>query len=123
MAISIRCGSNGNAEGNGNGTNNKGMGVTRRIRFSLQSMRSGTGEKQDPSGTDDDPGSSLKLRKRIVDIHGLSRYLEVCINTIYSWVSQGKIPSIKMGRLLRFDLDKIDTWIAERERSAHFGAV
>ncbi len=61
--------------------------------------------------------------KRIVDIHRLSEYLGVCINTIYSWVSQGKIPSIKMGRLLRFDLDKIDLWIVERERNVNSEAA
>jgi len=111
-----------NINGDYNGNHDSGS-VARRFRVSSQSMRSGSGEKQDSGGTDDDSESSLKLRKCIVDIHGLSSYLEVCVNTIYSWVSQGKIPSIKMGRLLRFNLDKIDAWIAERERNANSEAA
>ncbi len=65
----------------------------------------------------------MEQQKRIVDIHGLSSYLGVCINTIYSWVSQGTIPYIKLGRLLRFDLDKIDAWITERERNVNSEAA
>ena len=83
-----------------------------------------SGSNPGQSGNDgDDSESNLKLGKRIVDIQGLSNYLKVCVNTIYSWVSQGKIPSIKMGRLLRFNLDKIDAWIEERERNVNSEAA
>ena len=111
-----------NINGDYNG-NHDSASVTRRVRISSQSMRSGSRESRVLGGTDDDSESSLKLRKRIVDIHGLSSYLKVCINTIYSWVSQGKIPSIKMGRLLRFNLDKIDAWIVARERNVNSEAA
>ena len=52
--------------------------------------------------------------KRFMNIHELSEFLGICVNTIYSWVSQDKIPFLKVGRLLRFDAGKIETWLANR---------
>ena len=49
-----------------------------------------------------------------MNIHELSEFLGICVNTIYSWVSQDKIPFLKVGRLLRFDAGKIETWLANR---------
>ena len=37
--------------------------------------------------------------------------LEISVNTVYSWVSQRKIPFVKCGRLTKFDVQKIDEWI------------
>lgn len=56
--------------------------------------------------------------KRFMNIHELSEFLGVCVNTIYSWGSQRKIPFVKVGRLLRFDRQKIEAWLSEREHSA-----
>ena len=39
--------------------------------------------------------------------------LGISINTVYSWVSQRKIPFVKCGRLTRFDVQKIEEWIKE----------
>ena len=93
--------------GNGNNRRDGDSGYT----------KSGSSPGKQKESKDSDFSGNPRLGKRIVDIHGLSSYLGVCINTIYSWVSQEAIPSIKLGRLLRFDLDKIDIWIAERERN------
>lgn len=54
--------------------------------------------------------------KRLINIHELSELLGICVNTIYSWVSEKKIPYTKMGRLLRFDSEKINRWIDEQGR-------
>lgn len=109
--------------GNRNRTNNQQVNNLRRCRVSSSPIHTGSNEsekssKDDGSNSEEDcdSASNSKQRRRMVDIHGLSSYLGVCINTIYSWVSQGTIPYIKLGRLLRFDLDKIDLWIAARER-------
>ena len=53
-------------------------------------------------------------KKRFLNIHELSEFLGICVNTIYSWVSQDKIPFVKVGHLLRFDAGKIETWLANR---------
>ena len=40
----------------------------------------------------------------------IAEYLDVSINTIYSWVHMRKIPFFKMGRLVKFDLREIENW-------------
>ena len=49
---------------------------------------------------------------RLVDIQVLAGYLDVAPDTIYTMVSQRRIPYVKVGRLLKFDLKAIDAWIA-----------
>jgi len=49
--------------------------------------------------------------KRLIDVHELSMVTGVSVSTLYSWVSQRKIPFVKCGRLTKFDLPSIDIWI------------
>jgi excisionase family DNA binding protein len=49
----------------------------------------------------------------LIDVRELSRLTGLSVNTLYSWVSQGKIPFVKWGRLTKFDLQAIDEWIKE----------
>ena len=51
----------------------------------------------------------------LIDIAELSGRLDISVNTIYSWVNQRKIPYIKIGRLLKFDQQDINSWIAQRK--------
>lgn len=54
------------------------------------------------------------MKERLVDVNELSEYLgNVKVGTIYSWVSQKRIPYVKIGALLRFDIKCIDKWIEE----------
>lgn len=39
--------------------------------------------------------------------------LGISVNTVYSWVSQRRIPFVKCGRLTKFDRQGINEWIAE----------
>jgi len=50
---------------------------------------------------------------RLVDIRALADYLCISPDTGYTMVSQRRIPYVKVGRLLRFDLKAIDEWIAQ----------
>ncbi|MCX5792444.1 MAG: DNA methyltransferase [Elusimicrobia bacterium] len=47
----------------------------------------------------------------LMDVPGLSAYLGWAIATIYTKVSEGKIPVIKLGRLNRFRKSTIDEWL------------
>ena len=49
---------------------------------------------------------------RLVDIRVVANYIDVSIDTVYTMVSQRRIPFVKVGRLLKFDLKAIDAWIA-----------
>jgi excisionase family DNA binding protein len=48
----------------------------------------------------------------------LSDQLGVPKPTIYSWVRRGDIPFVKLGGLVRFDPEEINTWIGERKHPA-----
>ena len=51
----------------------------------------------------------------LIDIAHVSEHLGVKVNTVYSWVNQRKIPYVKVGRLIKFDLQDINQWIANRK--------
>lgn len=55
------------------------------------------------------------MQKRLIDIKEASEYLDLTVNTLYTWVSQRKIPYIKVGRLTKFDLRDIDRFIEENK--------
>ena len=52
--------------------------------------------------------------KRFIGIKECAEYLDVGINTIRTWVWQRKIPFVKMGRLIKFDLKELEAWIKKR---------
>ncbi len=60
----------------------------------------------------DPPG--LSLRPRLVSIQDCGLYLGLSVHTIYTMVSQRRIPFVKVGRLVKFDLALLDAWIAKR---------
>ncbi len=51
-----------------------------------------------------------------LDIQGASQYIGISVMTLYKWVSQRKIPHIKMGSLLKFDPLKLNEWIRPMPR-------
>ena len=51
--------------------------------------------------------------RRLINVRELSEYLDLKVSTIYCLVSQRRIPFVKVGRLTKFDLQKIDDWIKE----------
>ncbi len=50
---------------------------------------------------------------KIVTIQEVSEFLKVKKPTLYSWVNQKLIPSFKLNGLWRFDMEKIEDWVAE----------
>ncbi len=52
--------------------------------------------------------------KQFWDIKGLSQYLQVKPSTLYAWAAQGKIPHLKLHRLLRFRREDIEQWLEAR---------
>lgn len=56
---------------------------------------------------------------KLLTYKAASELLEVPIGTLYAWVHEKKIPHIRLGpRTVRFDLEELQTWLAERRRSA-----
>ncbi len=53
------------------------------------------------------------IQKRLLNTNELSQMIDVRRGTLYRWVSQRRIPYVKVGRGTKFDIDAIDEWIKE----------
>lgn len=53
------------------------------------------------------------MDKRLVDIKELSKFIGISKSTLYTWVSQKRIPYVKCGHSVRFDLKVIEDWIVK----------
>ena len=50
---------------------------------------------------------------RLIDIKGAATYTGLSVHTVYTMVSQRRIPYVKVGRLVKFDLVLLDAWIKQ----------
>ena len=53
------------------------------------------------------------VQKRLISINELADMIGMKPNTIYHWVSQRRVPFVKIGSRTRFDILEIDKWIKE----------
>ena len=51
---------------------------------------------------------------RLVPIKEAAVYTGLSPHTIYTMISQRRIPFVKIGRLVKFDLDLLDKWIQQQ---------
>ena len=58
---------------------------------------------------------SEKAPRTLINIAQLSALWNIPKATLYNWVSQGRLPYVKLGRLLRFDVVAVE---AHRESSS-----
>jgi excisionase family DNA binding protein len=49
--------------------------------------------------------------RRLLTVKQAAQYLAVSVSTLYGWVWQHRIPFVKMGRSLRFDLTELEQFI------------
>ncbi len=56
------------------------------------------------------------MTKRYANIKEVSEYTSLSKAILYEWAGQGKIPSIKIGRRVLFDLNDIDKAMAILKR-------
>ena len=59
------------------------------------------------------PGTAPQTR--FWDKRELAEYIGISIYTINAWVSQKRIPHIKLGRRILFDMKDIEKWINEQK--------
>jgi len=70
-------------------------------------MKNESNDKYEPNG------------ERYVDIKRVSRYTSLPVKTLYEWASIGKVPSIKIGRRVLFDLNDIDALMVSMKRNTN----
>ena len=63
--------------------------------------------------------SPKKNNKRYFNIKEISEYTSLPVKTLYDWAGQGKVPSIKIGRRVLFDLHDIDLIMEKLKRTAN----
>lgn len=60
-------------------------------------------------------GNEPNTVPRLVTVNDAARYLAVSVSTLYGWVYQRRIPFVKVGRALRFEVADLDNFV-ERNR-------
>lgn len=55
----------------------------------------------------------VMMNTRLLGIEEMARFLGVSQSTLYAWVNQRRIPHIKVGRLVKFKPEEIDSWLKE----------
>ena len=53
------------------------------------------------------------IPRRLVTSHETAGYTGLSVHTLYTMVSQRRIPFVKVGRLVKFDVDLLDKWIKQ----------
>jgi excisionase family DNA binding protein len=51
------------------------------------------------------------IAPRLVGIGAAAQYIDMSVHTVYTMVSQRRIPFVKVGRLTKFDVTELDRWI------------
>ena len=59
----------------------------------------------------------MNTTKRYLNIKEASEYTSIPVKTLYEWAGVGKIPSIKIGRRVLFDLHDIDNAMDKLKRA------
>lgn len=54
------------------------------------------------------------LSRKLLTVREVSGYTGLAPDTIYTMVSQRRIPYIKVGRLVKFDEAMLQTWLKQR---------
>jgi len=54
------------------------------------------------------------MERRFLGIKQLAEYLGVKEGTVYAWVFQKKIPYLKIGKLVKFDVREIEAWLEDK---------
>jgi excisionase family DNA binding protein len=56
----------------------------------------------------------ISKRKQLLDTQEAADFLGIKKTTLYEWVIERKIPHVRVGRLLKFRREDLDTWLKKR---------
>ena len=54
----------------------------------------------------------------LLTITELAARLNMKSSTLYAWAAQGRLPHLKLGKILRFDPDEIEAWLQQHRRES-----
>jgi len=52
-------------------------------------------------------------KRRLLTVHEAAAYTGLSPHTVYTMVSQRRIPFVKVGRLVKFDGELLDKWLRQ----------
>ncbi len=52
-----------------------------------------------------------EMKDKWVNLEDIADYLNVTLETVRTWVREGKLPAFKAGRLYKFKLSDVDEWV------------
>lgn len=58
------------------------------------------------------------MELRLLTVRDAARYLAVSVSTLYGWVWQRRIPFVKIGRALRFDVRDLERFVEENRQAS-----
>ena len=58
-----------------------------------------------------------KTECRLIPVREAALYLAVSVSTLYGWVWQRRIPFVKIGRALRFDVSDLERFVDENREA------
>ena len=64
------------------------------------------------------PPVTTSMTRRLLTIKEVADYTGLSPHTLYTMVSQRRIPFVKLGRLTKFDRYELDRWIASQSVKA-----
>jgi len=56
-------------------------------------------------------GGDAGVRQGLLDVAQAAEFLAVTVSTVYGWVWQRRIPFVKLGRALRFDIADLQRFV------------
>jgi len=65
----------------------------------------------------------LALEKKYYDIREIAEFTGISEKTLYRWARQNIMPSIKIGKLIRFDLGAVQEWLKKFNREGLNGEL
>ena len=63
-------------------------------------------------GDFDDHSSSDRAATALIDVPTLAERIGILVSFVRKLVDQRRIPFVRIGRLIRFDPDEVDAWLA-----------
>ena len=55
------------------------------------------------------------MERRFYNARDIACYLGVSEDAVRKWASLGRIPMVKLGKSLRFDITKIESWVKSKD--------
>ena len=54
---------------------------------------------------------------RLIGVKKVAERLDVPLSWVYRWSREGKLPSIRLGKYLKFDSQQLENWINEQAKN------